>query len=47
VQTTDTQYQYSDVNVIAIHHALVKSGITRWSNQASRHRRWMWLSPCH
>ncbi|HBB3038828.1 TPA: recombinase, partial [Escherichia coli] len=28
VQTTDTQYQYSDVNVIAIHHALVKSGIT-------------------
>ena len=27
VQTTDTQYQYSDVNVIAIHHALVKSGI--------------------
>ncbi|EHL8744793.1 plasmid segregation protein ParM domain-containing protein, partial [Escherichia coli] len=24
VQTTDTQYQYSDVNVIAIHHALVK-----------------------
>ncbi|TJE28037.1 stbA family protein, partial [Escherichia coli] len=21
--------------------------ITRWSNQASRHRRWMWLSPCH
>ncbi len=28
VRTTDTQYQYSDVNVIAIHHALVKSGIT-------------------
>ena len=28
VQTTDTQYQYSDVNIIAIHHALVKSGIT-------------------
>ncbi|EIO97522.1 stable inheritance protein, partial [Escherichia coli TW09195] len=28
VQTTDTQYQYSDVNVIAIHHALVKSDIT-------------------
>ncbi|EFE7656058.1 stbA family protein, partial [Escherichia coli] len=20
---------------------------TRWSNQASHHRRWMWLSPCH
>ncbi len=26
-QTTDTQYQYSDVNIIAIHHALVKSSI--------------------
>ncbi|ENB28275.1 stbA family protein [Escherichia coli BCE030_MS-09] len=39
VQTTDTQYQYSDVNVLPF--------ITRWSNQASHHRRWMWLSPCH
>ncbi|MCP9269178.1 plasmid segregation protein ParM [Xenorhabdus sp. XENO-1] len=27
VRTTETRYQYSDVNVIAIHHALLQSGI--------------------
>ncbi|HFZ8784601.1 TPA: plasmid segregation protein ParM [Salmonella enterica subsp. enterica serovar Mgulani] len=27
VRTTETRYQYSDVNVVAIHHALMQSGI--------------------
>ncbi|MEY8940633.1 plasmid segregation protein ParM domain-containing protein [Klebsiella michiganensis] len=26
VRTTETRYQYSDVNVVAIHHALMQSG---------------------
>ncbi len=27
MRTTETRYQYSDVNVVAIHHALMQSGI--------------------